>query len=41
MRSVVESMKAPNGVACPRARASAPSRMSMIEPTRKTAAAAM
>ena len=37
-RSVVESRKAPNGVDFPPTRASAPSRMSRIEPTTKTAA---
>ena len=37
-RSVVESRKAPNGVDLPPARASAPSRMSRIEPATKTAA---
>ena len=35
-RSVVESMKAPNGVALPPTRASAPSRMSSTEPITKT-----
>ena len=38
IRSVVESMKAPNGVPFPVARASAPSRMSSTEPTMNTAA---
>ena len=35
-RSSVESMKAPNGVPRPCERASAPSRMSTIEPITKT-----
>ena len=38
-RSVVESMKAPNGVDLPPTRASAPSRMSSSEPITKMAAA--
>jgi len=37
-RSVIESTKAPKGVALPLERASAPSRMSRIEPTMKSAA---
>src|SRR5215217_880668 len=37
-RSVIESTNAPNGVAFPLVRASAPSRMSRIEPTMKRAA---
>ena len=37
-RSVVESRNAPNGVDLPPARASAPSRMSRIEPATKTTA---